>query len=136
MDGYVKTAETPAGQPADALIEQVPTSALLADALDQYNASNWEAALQRQVAASKRPDGQQLRRQWHLPHQRAPPPAARRRRGVRADRRPRLGDQQPRGEAALPSRDATDFFPTPIFAGMYPMWIRQIARAAQATKSC
>src|SRR6185295_2648819 len=38
VDGYLKTSETPKGQQADALyVEQIPTSAILADALAAYN---------------------------------------------------------------------------------------------------
>ncbi len=61
-DGYLRTAETSAGKPADPLyIEQVPTNAVLAEALAAYNAERWEQALARYTVAASRPDGQQLR---------------------------------------------------------------------------
>ena len=61
-DGYLKTAQTPRGGAADPLyIDQVPTSALLADALAAYNAERWEDALKLYTNAVERQDGQQLR---------------------------------------------------------------------------
>lgn len=62
VDGYVRTSETPAGTPADPLyLEQLPTSALLAEALAAYNGGQFDQALVRYNAAASRQDGQQLR---------------------------------------------------------------------------
>jgi outer membrane protein OmpA-like peptidoglycan-associated protein len=138
VDGYVRTAETPAGKPADALyIEQVPTAALLAEALDAYNAERWDEALTAYTAAAARPDGQQLRtfNGLYLTNTRLKRVSAAE---EAFGRIAALGLATNNLAVKLLFRagSATEFFPTPDLSGNYPMWIRQIARAAQKTRAC
>jgi outer membrane protein OmpA-like peptidoglycan-associated protein len=138
VDGYVKTSETKAGQPADALyVSQVPTAALLANALDAYNAEKWEDALKAYTAAAGRPDGQQLRTF----------------NGIYLSNI-RLGRTDAAAEAfgkiaalglatnnlavklLFKPNSATDFWPGKDLSGVYPMWLRQIAKAVQSTGGC
>jgi outer membrane protein OmpA-like peptidoglycan-associated protein len=137
VEGYLRTSETAKGNPADALyIEQVPTSALLASALDAYNAERWEDALARYNEAVARPDGQQLRTF----------------NGIYLSN-VQLGRHEAAAEAfgkiaALglatnnlavkllfrPGR--TEFWPDAKISSVYPMWLHQIARAAQTSDGC
>jgi outer membrane protein OmpA-like peptidoglycan-associated protein len=137
IEGYLKTAETPKGGAADALyIEQVPTAALLAEALAAYNAEHWEDALARYTTAVQRPDGQQLRTfngiylcQVQLGRLDAAEEAF----GKIAA----LGLATNNLAVKLLFRPGgTDFWPDPKVTSLYPMWLRQIARAAQAAGSC
>jgi hypothetical protein len=137
VDGYVKTSETPAGSLADSLyVSQLPTAALLATALDEYNAGRWEGALTAYSAAASRQDGQTLRtfNGLYLTSM-------------------RLGRRQPAEDAfgkivslglatnnlavkLLFRPGTTDFLDDPNFSGVYPIWIRQIARGAVAAGVC
>lgn len=137
-DGYLRTAETPAGKPADALyLEQISTGALLADAQEAYNTEKWDRALELYAAAVKRPDGQQLRafNGLYLANMQL----------GRAD-----AAEEAFGKIAAFGL-ATDnlamkllFRPgsTEFLADgnpnveHYPMWLRQIARAAQGGDMC
>jgi outer membrane protein OmpA-like peptidoglycan-associated protein len=137
VEGYLRTTETAKGNPADALyIEQVPTSALLASALDAYNAERWEDALARYNEAVARPDGQQLRTF----------------NGIYLSN-VQLGRHEAAAEAfgkiaalglatnnlavkLLFRPGQTEFWPDPQISGVYPMWLHQIARAAQTSDNC
>lgn len=138
VDGYVKTSETKVGQPADALyVSQVPTAALLANALEAYNAEKWDEALKGYTAAAARPDGQQLRTF----------------NGIYLSNI-RLGRTDAAAEAfgkiaalglatnnlavklLFKPNSATDFWPGKDLSGVYPMWLRQIAKAVQSTGGC
>ncbi len=138
VDGYVKTAETPAGNLADPLyVEQIPTAAVLAQALAAYNAGQWEQALAGYSAAADRPDGQQLRtfNGLYLCN-------------VRLGRL--LAAEQAFGRIValgfatdnlavkllFQPGSSNEFWPNPELSGMYPMWLRQIAHAARASSSC
>jgi hypothetical protein len=137
-DGYTRTAETPAGRAADALyISQVETSALLADALSAYNAEHWQEALVAYTAASKRTDGQQLRtfNGLYLTNVRL---------GNTAGAEQAFGKIVQLGletnnlavKLLFRPGSATDFWPGRDYAGVYPIWIRQLARAMQASGHC
>lgn len=137
IDGYLRTAQTPKGQAADALyLDQVPTAALLAEALVAYNAERWDEALARYTAAVQRPDGQQLRTfngiylcQVRLGHLDAAEEAF----GKIAA----LGLATNNLSVKLLFRPGgTDFWPDPTVTRMYPMWLRQIARSAATSGSC
>ena len=138
VDGYVRTAETKKGSPADALyVSQVPTAALLANALEAYNAEKWQEALDGYTAAAARQDGQQLRTF----------------NGIYLSNI-RLGKQEAAADAfgkiaalglatnnlavklLFKPNSATEFWPGRDLAGVYPMWLRQIAKAVQATGGC
>jgi len=136
-DGYMKTAETPRGQPADPLyVQQVPTAALLADALAAYDIEKWDEALRLYSAAAQRQDGQQLRTfngiyltNVHLGNVEGAEAAF----GKIAA----LGLATNNLAVKLLFRPgSTDFWPDPKVSALYPMWLRQIARAAQSSDGC
>ena len=137
-DGYLRTSETSAGKPADPLyVEQIPTNAVLADALAAYNAERWEQALAAYTVAASRTDGQQLRtfNGIYLSNVRL---------GRTAAAEEAFGKIVELGLATnnlavkllFQPGSSTEFWPVPGLSGMYPMWLRQIARAAQSSKTC
>lgn len=137
VEGYLKTADTPRGQAADPLyIDQLPTSALLADALAAYNAEKWEEALRLYSAAVQRKDGQQLRtfNGIYLANVRM---------GKMKEAEEAFAKIAALGLATnnlavklLFRPSGTDFWPDPKVSALYPMWLRQIAHAAQAANGC
>lgn len=137
VDGYLKTVETPKGTLADPLyVEQLPTAALLASALEEYNAGRWESALAGYTAAAGRTDGQTLRTfnglylaNIHL------------KRTAEAEaafgKIVALGLSTNNLAVKLLFRPGTTEFVTdPTFSDAYPMWLRQIARGANSNRSC
>jgi len=138
VDGYLRTADTPKGSAADALyIEQLPTAALLADALSNYNAGRWDQALTEYNAAAARPDGQQLRtfNGIYLANVRL---------GRTAAAEEAFGKIVALGIATnnlavkllFRPGSSTDFWPDPEVSRLYPMWIRQIARGVRSSGKC
>jgi hypothetical protein len=136
--GYTRTSETPAGHAADALyISQVETSALLAEALRAYNAEKWQQALAGYTAASKRTDGQQLRtfNGLYLTNVRL---------GNTTGAEQAFGKIVQLGletnnlavKLLFRPGSATEFWPGRDYSGVYPIWIRQLARAMQASGHC
>ena len=138
VDGYVKTSETKAGQPADPLyVSQVPTAALLAKALEAYNAEKWDEALKAYTDAAARPDGQQLRtfNGIYLSNIRLG------RVDAAADAFGKiaalgLATNNLAVKLLFKPNSATDFWPGKDLSGVYPMWLRQIAKAVQSTGGC
>ena len=138
VDGYVKTSETKAGQPADPLyVSQVPTAALLAKALEAYNAEKWDEALKAYTEAAARPDGQQLRtfNGIYLSNIRLG------RVDAAADAFGKiaalgLATNNLAVKLLFKPNSATDFWPGKDLSGVYPMWLRQIAKAVQSTGGC
>lgn len=137
VDGYLRTSQTPAGNPADALyLDQLPTSALLAEALAAYNEEKWPEALERYEAAATRSDGQQLRtfNGLYLSNTRL-------RRGKDAEvafsKIVDLGFSTNNLAVKLLFRPGTtEYWPDPQVSGVYPMWLRKIARAAAKSGIC
>jgi hypothetical protein len=136
--GYTRTSETPAGGAADALyISQVETSALLADALAAYKAEKWLQALAGYTAAAKRTDGQQLRtfNGLYLTNVRL---------GNTTGAEQAFGKIVQLGletnnlavKLLFRPGSATEFWPGRDYSGVYPIWIRQLARAMQASGHC
>jgi outer membrane protein OmpA-like peptidoglycan-associated protein len=137
VDGYLRTAETPAGEMADALyVEQIPTGALLAQALEAYNAERWEEALEAYSAAAARTDGQQLRtfNGLYLTNLRLD------RMGAAEEAFGRIVDlglaTNNLSVKLLFRPGSTEFWPSPELSGMYPMWLRRIAGAVQTSGNC
>lgn len=137
VDGYLKTAETPKGSLADPLyVEQLPTAALLAAALTEYNAGRWESALAGYTAAAARTDGQTLRTfnglyltNIHLKRLAEAETAF--------SKIVALGLGTNNLAVKLLFRPGTtEFLADPTFSDAYPMWLRQIARGANASKVC
>src|SRR5690242_6124352 len=137
-EGYTRTTDTPTGKAADALyISQVETSALLADALAAYNAEKWANALALYTAAAKRTDGQQLRtfNGLYLTNVRLGNAAAAEQAFGKIVQ---LGLETNNLAVKLLFRpgSATDFWPGREYSGVYPIWIRQLARAMQGSGHC
>ncbi len=137
VDGYLKTAETPKGSLADPLyVEQLPTAALMASALAEYNAGRWESALAGYTAAAARADGQTLRTfnglyltNVHLKRMAEAESAF--------SKIVALGLTTNNLAVKLLFRPGTtDFLADPTFSDAYPMWLRQIARGANTAKVC
>ncbi len=138
VEGYVKTSETRKGSAADALyVSQIPTAGLLAQALAAYNASKWQEALDAYTAAAARPDGQQLRtfNGVYLSNIRL---------GRTREAEEAFGRIAALGLATnnlsvkllFKPGSSAEFWPGRDLAGVYPMWLRQVARAMQRTESC
>ena len=137
-EGYTRTTDTPSGKAAYALyISQVETSALLADALAAYNAENWANALALYTAAAKRTDGQQLRtfNGLYLTNVRLGNTGAAEQAFGKIVQ---LGLETNNLAVKLLFRpgSATDFWPGREYSGVYPIWIRQLARGMQASGHC
>jgi outer membrane protein OmpA-like peptidoglycan-associated protein len=136
-EGYLKTVETKRGEQADPLyIEQIPTAALLSEALNAYNAERWEEALNSYRSAAERRDGQQLRtfNGIYLCNVQL---------GRTADAEQAFNKLVQLGLATnnlavklLFRPGTTDFWPDSKVSGSYPMWLREIATAADAAGSC
>lgn len=138
VEGYVRTSETKKGSAADALyVSQIPTAGLLAQALTAYNDGRWQHALDAYDAAAARADGQQLRTFSGVY-----------RSNIRLNRvgpaTEAFGKLAALGIATnnldikllFKPGSSTEFWPTREVSGMYPMWLKQIAKAAEASGSC
>lgn len=138
VEGYVKTSETKKGDAADALyVSQIPTAALLADALKAYTAEEWEKALTSYSEAARRPDGQQLRtfNGIYLSN-------------VRLNRMDAAAEAFAKIAALglatnnlsvkllFKPNSSVEFWPGRDLSGVYPMWLREIAKAAEKGESC
>ena len=137
VDGYIRTAATPAGQPADTFyIERVAAAALISDAARAYNAGQYEESLASYQKAASAAGGDQLRvlngiylADWKL--------------GRTADAERAFGKvvaygigNNSLGVKFLFNPGTTEFWSDPKVSGPYPMWLRQIARQASAAKAC
>ncbi|WPH19155.1 OmpA family protein [Variovorax paradoxus] len=137
VEGYIRTAETQPGQAADALyLERLPTSTVLQEATAAYEAGRMSEALSRYEAASRRPDGQQLRIYSGLYLTQA-------QLGRTADAEKTFGTLARLGLETnnlsvkfLFKPGSTDFLADPKISAAYPMWLRQIARQAAQIDSC
>lgn len=137
VDGYLHTTDTPAGNPVDApYLEQIATAALLAEAAYAYNTERWGDALRLCSSAVQRTDGQQLRTlnglyltNAHLGRGSAAEEAF----GKIAA----LGLATNNLAVKLFFRPGSvEFLSEGNLSAPYPMWLRQIARAAQASALC
>jgi outer membrane protein OmpA-like peptidoglycan-associated protein len=137
VEGYIRTAETQPGQAADALyLERLPTATVMQEATAAYEAGRLQEALARYEAASRRPDGQQLRVYSGLyltQSQLGRTADAERTFGTLA----RLGlESNNLSVKFLFKPGSTDFLADPKISAAYPMWLRQIARQAAQIDSC
>lgn len=136
VEGYVRTSQATVGQQADALyLEQLPTSALLAQALTDYNAGDWENALAAYTEAARRQDGQQLRtfNGLYLTNYRLRRPDEAE---AAFSRIASLGLATNNLAVKILFQPGTTEFHQGDLTGMYPMWLRQIARAVQSSGAC
>jgi outer membrane protein OmpA-like peptidoglycan-associated protein len=137
VEGYVKTAETPAGSLADPLyVAQLPTAALISAALAAYNDGRYDEALTGYTAAAARAEGQTLRtfNGLYLCNMRLNRTAA---------AEEAFGKIAALGLATnnlavklLFKPGTTDFVTDANLSAVYPMWLRQIGRATRASGSC
>jgi len=137
VEGYLRTSEAAVGQPADALyLDQIPTAGLLTEAQAAYQDGRWEDALRLFTAAVERKDGEQLRTFNGLY-------LANNQLGRSAAAEAAFGKIAMLGLATnnlavklLFRPGSTDFWADVRVAGVYPMWLRQVARAAVASGAC
>lgn len=137
VDGYIRTAQTAPGQPADAYyLERLGASTLINDGNSAYNASQYQDALGLYRNALSTPAGEQLRAlngvylaSWKL--------------GRTAEAEQAFGrvvafglQQRNLGVKFLFNPGSTEFWSDPRVSGPYPIWLRQIARQAAAAKVC
>lgn len=136
-DGYIRTAQSAPGQPADAYyLERIAASAMINDATNAYNADRYQEALNLYRNALATPAGEQLRTlngvylaSWKL--------------GRTADAEQAFGRVVAFGLATrnlgvkfLFNPGSTEFWPDPKVNGPYALWLRQIARQTGAAKLC
>lgn len=137
VEGYVKTAATPPGQPADAYyLERIAAATLVNEATTLYNAEKYQDALGRYSSAAATPAGEQMRvlnglylTNWKL--------------GRTAEAERAFAKVVAHGIAYrelgvkfLFNPGSTEFWSDPKVSGAYPMWLRQIAREGSAAKAC
>lgn len=137
VDGYIATAKTPAGQPADAVyVEHISTLALVNAAQEAYNAGRYDAAHALYEAAAARPDGDQLRvlNGLYLTRDRL---------GLQTEAEAAFDRVVALGLAAnnlgiriLFRPGTTDYIGDAQLTRPYPMWLRSIARSAVKTRIC
>lgn len=137
VEGYIRTSETKAGLPADALyLDRLPTSALVSEAISYYNSERFNEALARYEAAASRADGQQLRIYSGLyltQRQLGKTEAAEKTFGTIA----RLGlATNNLSVKFLFKPGSTEFVSDAKVSGAYPMWLRQIARQTALIDAC
>ncbi len=137
VDGYIRTAQTAPGQPADAYyLERLAAAATINDATNAYNASQYNDALGLYRQAVATPAGEQLRAlngiylsSWRL--------------GRTAEAEQAFGRvvafglaNRNLGVKFLFNPGSTEFWSDPRVNGPYALWLRQIARQAGAAKVC
>ncbi|RYF30711.1 MAG: OmpA family protein [Comamonadaceae bacterium] len=137
IDGYVRTASTPAGQRADApYLERIATATTINDANLLYNSARYREALGQYRSALASPSGDQIRvlTGIYLTTQKL---------GQTAEAEEAFGRLVAYGIASkqlgmkfLFSPGTTDFWPDPKVSSAYTMWLRQIARQAASAKVC
>jgi outer membrane protein OmpA-like peptidoglycan-associated protein len=137
VNGYITTSQTEKGKPADPLyVELIPTAALLATATAALEAERWEDALNGYTAAAARTDGQLLRtfNGLYLSNMRL---------GRTAAAEDAFGKIAALGLATnnlavklFFRPNSTEFLSDASLSSVYPMWLRQIGRAASAAGSC
>jgi outer membrane protein OmpA-like peptidoglycan-associated protein len=137
IEGQIRTAETAADKPADAVyIERLPTNALMNEGMAAFNSEKYAEALPYYEEAAKRQDGQQLRVYnglymiyWNV--------------GRHSDAEGAFGKIVAIGLATnnlavkfLFRPGSTDFWPDAKISGPYPAWLRQIGQQMGASRSC
>jgi outer membrane protein OmpA-like peptidoglycan-associated protein len=137
VEGYIRTAQTAPGQPADAYyLDRLQAAVLINDGTTAYNASQYQDALGLYRNALTTPAGEQLRAlngvylaSWKL--------------GRTAEAEQAFGrvvafglQQRNLGVKFLFNPGSTDFWSDSKVSGPYQLWLRQIARQANAAKVC
>lgn len=137
IDAYVRTASTDSGLPVDpAYLQHANAAPLIEEAAGLYNTGRYDDALARYRAASALPSGKQLRVYTGIY-------LSLLKLGRGSEAEPAFGAVVAAGmrynELSLkllfaPGR--TEFWADPRVSGPYAMWLRQVARQADAAKTC
>lgn len=137
VDGYIRTCETPPGQPADpAYFQRVSTATTISDATASYDTERYGEALNKYQSALATPSGEQIRvfngiylSNWKL--------------GKTAEAEQAFAKvvafgiaNNSLGVKFLFNPNSTVFWSDPQVSGPYDLWLRQIARQAAAAKVC
>jgi hypothetical protein len=137
VDGYIATAKTPPGRPADPVyFERVATATVVSEATIAYNGGSYQDALALYQTASAKPGGEQLRvlngiylASWKL--------------GRKNEAEDAFGKVVALGLSSnnlgvkfLFNPGTTNFWSDPQVSGPYGFWLRQIARQAVVAKVC
>jgi outer membrane protein OmpA-like peptidoglycan-associated protein len=137
VDGYIRTAATAPGRPADAdYFQRVNVAMVINAATTAYDAERYQEALGLYRNALASPTGEQLRSlngvylaSWKLGHA--------------AEAEQAFGKVVAHGIANnnlgvkfLFNPGSTEFWSDPKVSGPYPIWLRQIARNAASSKVC
>ncbi len=137
VEGYAKTAITPAGQRADPYyMERVGAGTIISEATSLYNAQRYQDALGQYKTALATPQGQQLRAESGLYLT-----SVKLGHGAEAEaafgRIVALGiAYNELGVKFLFAPGSVEFWSDPKISGEYAMWLRQIARGAVSAGSC
>jgi tetratricopeptide (TPR) repeat protein len=137
IDGYVRTAATPAGQPADALyLARISAATVINDATVLYNAARYREALGQYRSALASPAGDQIRALTGVYLSAA-------RLGQTAEAEEAFARLAAFGLAYdnlnvkfLFNPGSTEFWSDPKVSGACGMWLRQLARQASLAKIC
>lgn len=137
IDGYVRTSATAPGQPADAYyFERIAVATVINDATSLYNAQKYQEALAKYRAAGGTVGGDQLRTLNGIY-------LATTKLGRQADAELAFGKVVAYGLAHdqlgvkfLFNPGSTEFWSDPRVSGAYAMWLRQIAKQADAARVC
>jgi outer membrane protein OmpA-like peptidoglycan-associated protein len=137
VEGYMRTAQTAPGQPADkTYLERVAATAMIQEATTLYNNERYQEALGLYRGALATPAGEQMRSlngvyltNWKL--------------GNVAEAEQAFGKVVALGLATrtlgvkfLFNPGGTDFWSDPKISGPYTVWLRQIARQAAGANVC
>jgi outer membrane protein OmpA-like peptidoglycan-associated protein len=137
IEGYVRTSASAPGQPADPYyFERIAVATVINDATALYNAQKYQEALAKYRAAGGTAGGDQLRTLNGIY-------LATTKLGRQADAELAFGKVVAYGIAHdqlgvkfLFNPGSTEFWSDPRVSGAYAMWLRQIAKQADAAKVC
>ena len=137
VEGYIRTSATPPGQSADAFyFERVAVATVINEANQLYNAEKYAEALAKYRAAGGTPGGDQLRTLNGVY-------LAQTKLGRTAEAEAAFGNIVSFGlknnqldVKFLFNPGSTVFWSDPRISGAYAMWLRQIAKEANAAKAC
>ena len=137
VEGYLRTAATPPGQPADAFyFERVAVATVITEATELYNAERYQDSLAKYRAAGGTPGGDQLRTLNGIY-------LAQTKLGRPAEAEQAFGNIVAYGfknsqldVKFLFNPGGTSFWSDSRVSGAYDMWLRQIAKESNAAKVC
>ena len=137
IEGYISTSATPPGQRADAYyLERIAAATLISEATSLYNDERYQEALGQYRSALATPAGDQIRvlNGIYLTNAKL---------GRVAEAEQAFGRVVAFGIAYnqlgvkfLFNPGSTEFWSDPKVSGLYPMWLRQIARESSNAKVC